>query len=134
MIKFSLVFIFFFTVEFSFSNEKDRNDLSKLAHNYLHAVLSADLESYKGLVTPKFFKEQTKSRFIKKAFRGKKNFSINDIKIDIKVKKAAKTKNKYFLNLKEKTKKEYDDDWFIVLKDIKSDQWKIDGLSHQEED
>ena len=43
---------------------------------------------------------------------------------DFIYKKAAVTKNKYFINFKEKHKKNFDEDWFVVIKEKGSNKYR----------
>jgi hypothetical protein len=133
MIKFLVLFIYFFTVDTSFSKESIEGELKDLANKYVRSILSEDKALYKSVITKSYLDEQTKVNFLKEAFTKKTPLKKENVDFDFIYKKAAVTKDKYFINIKEKHKKDFDEDWFVVIKEKGSSQYKIHSIQHMED-
>jgi hypothetical protein len=135
MIKFLLVFIFFFTIDTTFAVVPIEKELKQLANEYILSILNKDETKYKSLITKKYLDEQTKNNFLKETFSKKVEIEKKKKKIDFdfKFKKAAVTKNKYLINIKEKTDANFDENWFIAIKEKNSKRYKIHSIQHMED-
>jgi len=133
MIKFLLVFIFFFTIDTTFAVVPIEKELKDLAHEYILSILNKDEKKYKSLITKKYLDEQIKNNFLKETFSKKVEIKKKKVDFDFKFKKAAVTKNKYLINIKEKTDVNFDENWFIAIKEKKSKRYKIHSIQHMED-
>ena len=133
MIKFLFIFIYFFTVDTTFSKEPMEKSLKELANQYILSILNKDEKTYKSLITEKYLKEQTENNFLKETFSKQPKILKKEIEFDFKFKKAAVTKNKYLINIKEKKDSNFDENWFVVIKEKNSKGYKIDSIQHLED-
>jgi hypothetical protein len=133
MIKFLVIFIYFFTVDTTFSKETIEKELKGLANQYVLSILNKDEKAYKSLITKKYLKEQTENNFLKETFSKQVKVIKKEIDFDFKLKKAAVTKNKYLINIKEKKDDKFDENWFVVIKEKDSNKYKIDSIQHLED-
>jgi hypothetical protein len=104
-------------------------ELKKTSHNFLSSILKRDQKLYKESTSEKFFKSQKEQGFIKRVF-SKSPKKITGLDFDMKFQKGLVDKDYYFVNIKEKNQKRYDDSWFIMKK-IKG-KFVIDGIHHFE--
>lgn len=125
------VFIFIFSINLSYGSEEEL--LKESTERYLLSIINKDIDVYKKSVSNKYLKEQEKAGFIKRVFTKKLSNEKKELAFDFKSVKASVTKDKYFINIKEKDKKEFDDEWFIMIKDKSSSKWIIDGIQHMED-
>lgn len=133
MIKFLVIFIYFFTVDTTFSKEPIEKELKELANQYVLSILNKDEKAYKSLITKKYLKEQKENNFLKETFSKEVKVIKKEIDFDFKLKKAAVTKNKYLINIKEKKDDKFDENWFVVIKEKDSKKYKIDSIQHLED-
>ena len=135
MIKFLLVFIYFFTIDTTFAVVPIEKELKILANEYILSILNKDEKKYKSLITKRYLDEQIKNNFLKETFSKKVENKKKKKKVDFdfKFKKAAVTKNKYFINIKEKKDANFDENWFIAIKEKNSKRYKIHSIQHMED-
>lgn len=132
MFKFLFLIAFSFTIDTSFAKDQELDLIKKMTEEYVLAIANGDQKSYNERISERYLKEQTKVGFVKRIFSKKKSKRKDKISFDFKAIKAAKTPHKYFINIKDKNVKDFDDEWFIVVKDKKSN-WVIDGIHHMED-
>jgi hypothetical protein len=133
MIKFLLVFIFFFPIETTFGVLPIEKELKDLANEYILSILNKDEKKYKSLITKKYLDEQIKNNFLKETFSKKVDNKKKKVDFDFKFKKAAVTKDKYLINIKEKKDANFDENWFIAIKEKNSKRYKIHSIQHMED-
>ena len=126
-----IVLMILFISSSSYANEKVA--LKNFTSKYLLSIMNKDQKTYQSLVTKKFLSSQRKEGFVKRVFSGKVKKKKKNLDFDFKFRKAAVTKNQYFINFKEKNKKDYDDGWLVVIKDPKTDEIKLDEIRHIED-
>ena len=125
LIKQSLLVILFFSTVTHASSEKE---IKELMNTYLKNIHAKDAMKLKKITTNSFFKS-LKNSYLNSKIQQTKQFK--PYSFDIKINKANLDKNQYWVNIKDKTKKDYSDYWYIIEKDIHS--FKISDMVHIEE-
>ena len=133
MIKFIFIFLSLFSIAPSFSKVSIELELRQLAKEYVLSIINKDETKYRSLVTKDFLSKQMKNNFVKENFSKKTSKQKKEIKFDFKFIKAAVTKDKYFINIKEKKDKDFDDNWFIVIKNKNLNKYMIHSIQHMED-
>lgn len=103
--------------------EHSKDDISKVMHSYLSSIKNKDESSIKDVVTKKYFKIMSKDGQLKELFSLQKS-DKNKIEFDLSFKPYGKEKNKYLVNIKDKSQKEYGHYWYVLL--LEDNRLKID--------
>ena len=81
------------------------------------ALAQKDFDNLKSLTSKEYFEIIKKNKFLKKtSIKDLKLDDENNLIFDMTYKKGAMTKDLIFVNIKDSSKKEYGDHWYLVKK------------------
>lgn len=101
-----------------------QEDSKDLFTRYLDSIRSKKEDLFRSIVTDKYYKDLKNKKMIQEMFEMNKK-SKKKLNFDIKIKKAGLDKDTYFINIKDKSQKNYGHNWFKVIK--VNNKYKIDG-------
>lgn len=105
-----------------FAITKDQS--KELFTQYLTSIQESKEEKFKSITSTKYYEDLKSEKHLEEMFKlNKKNKSKIDF--DIKIKKAQNEKEVFFVNIKDKEVKNFDHNWFRVIK--KDNKFIIDG-------
>jgi hypothetical protein len=125
LIKKSLLVLLLFSTVTHASSDKE---IKELMNTYLKSIHAKDVINLKKITTNSYLKK-LKNSYLNSNIKQTKKFKAYSF--DIKINKANLDKNQYWVNIKDKTKKDYSDYWYIIEKNIHS--FKISDMVHIEE-
>ncbi|MAZ47147.1 MAG: hypothetical protein CME65_01205 [Halobacteriovoraceae bacterium] len=110
-----------------FSAKADSNPkIKSLMKDYLIALGTKDKKKLTNICSSKYIKLLQKNGTLDKTFEQQKPFDQNKIEFDIKIQKAGRTPNKYFVNIKDKKDSHYGEHWYVV--NLEKDKFLIDDM------
>ena len=120
---FCLVLILPLTSISAFEKEKEFKSLMK---NYLIGLNTKDKSKLKEVCSKKYMDLLQSNGTLKETFKKQKLVPPEKIDFDIKVQKAARTPNKFFVNIKDKKDDHYGEHWYVV--NLKEKKYVIDDM------
>ena len=118
------------STSFAIANE---NTQEKMIQNHLHqyflAFKNKNKHKLKSLVSSEYYSKLEKNNILANAFSKQVKRPMEDI--DYKIIKAAKTKNRFFVNSKRKVEKSFDHYWYVV--DLKNNKLLIHDMIFKED-
>ena len=100
--------------------------MHSLMNQYLYALSTKDSTELKRICSKKFISQLQKRGYLKKAFDRQKKTSKKKFRFDLTMKKAARTPNQFFVNIKDKKSLEYSDYWYLIKKE--GSQYRINDM------
>ncbi len=123
-VKLSLLLCFFISLP-SFAKQAA---IKELMNNYLKAIHTKNAVELKKMTGTDYYKGLEKNYLSSNIKQNKKFIPYG---FDIKVNKANVSKDQFWVNIKDKKKKEYSDYWYIIKKE--KDNFTIIDMVHAEE-
>lgn len=114
-----VLFIFLIFPSFGNSAASNEVEIKSLMKNYLIALNTKDKNKLSQICTEKYMKLLQSNGTLDKTFEQQKPVPADEIKFDMKFQKAARTPNRFFVNIKDKKAKEYGEHWYVVNLDEK---------------
>ena len=111
----------------SFNLYASDKEIKTLFTTYLDSIHKKDLKQLKSITSKEYY--ELLEEYLKKAKPQTQKF--NPKGFDIVINPARETKNQFWVNIKDKKKKDYSDYWFIVEK--KDSKFIIDRKVHTED-
>ena len=108
---FLFLLIIISSLSYAHSEPKQEN-FEKLMTSYLQALKNQSHEELKKVTTDKFYQQFKKTGLLDKVFKAQKKGKVKPF--DVIFKKASLTKDLYFVNIKNKKKKEYGENWYYI--------------------
>jgi len=103
-----------------------KSQMYQLMLGHLSSIKRKSESDLKKTVTETFLKEMSKGGQLKELF-SLQTPSKSNITFDIKVQMANISKDTIYVNIKDKSAKDYSSYWYVIKKDQKSNQFKIAG-------
>lgn len=105
-------------------------EIKNLMGKYLHAIGTKSQGDLKSITTKKYFIKLEKSKALKKSKYKNTKIDKDKLKFDMIYKKGAKSKDLIFVNIKDNSKKEYGDYWYLLKRE--DGQLLIDDMRFQD--
>lgn len=87
-------------------------DFNNLMKNYLQALKNGDKEKLKTVTTQKFYHQFNKTGLLEKVLKLQKKGKVKPF--DLVFKKGSLSKDLYLINIKDKTQKNFGENWYYV--------------------
>lgn len=131
--RITILFITIIIIQTTTSFASDKSELKTLMINYLQALKSKDIKKIKKVVSPKYFKMLNSNKVLELTFNKKLKEPNKKVtgNFDLTYQQGNTKKDLYFVNIKNKTTKEYNDYWYLVRK--KKGEYIIDDMQLLEE-
>jgi hypothetical protein len=118
------------STSFAIANENTQEKMIKNhLHQYFLAFKNKNKHKLKSLVSSEYYSKLEKNNILANAFSKQVKRPMEDI--DYKIIKAAKTKNRFFVNSKRKVEKNFDHYWYVV--DLKNNKLLIHDMIFKED-
>lgn len=118
--KLLLTLFIVFTSMLTFA--KSEKKMHSLMHSYLHSIKTADKVKLKEILSEKYFNLLNKDKQLDQLFKQQTNDN-KKITFDLKFQKYHNKKDHFLVNIKDKSQKEYDHHWYVVI--LKDGKYKI---------
>ena len=107
----------------AFEKEQEFKSLMK---EYLVGLNTKNKDKLSEICSEKYMKLLKSNGTLEKTFEMQKPVPADKIDFDIKITKAARTPNKYFVNIKDKKDKHFGENWYVV--NLKEKKYIIDDM------
>jgi len=107
--------VIFVLISFN-SLASEENQIKTLMQNYLKALDQTTSQSLKKITSDKYFQNLNKNGILNKTRELNKQSKNKSLDFDMKIKKAAVSKDLIFVNIKDVKSKNYGDYWYLVKK------------------
>lgn len=106
---------FFLILSSSMTLASTQSEIKTVMHKYLNSIKTSNTEGIKQVVSNQYFKDLDKNDGLKKLFQAQSNDG-KKIEFDMKFQKFHGKENHFLVNIKDKSQKEYDHYWYVIIK------------------
>lgn len=96
--------------------------MQKVMHTYLHSIKTANKVKLQEVVSKKYYELLNKENQLEELFK-QQSKDNKKITFDLKFQKYHNKENHFLVNIKDKSKEEYDHYWYVIV--LKDGKYKI---------